>query len=363
VTLPRLEIDLEAIEHNTRTLTDRLSRKGIRVTGVTKASLGSPGVARGMLAGGATGLADSRVDNLARLRDGAVAATMTLIRSPMLSQAELVVRTADVSLNTEPVVLAALAAAATRQGLVHGVVLMVELGDLREGVPVADVVDLARSVQRHRGLALVGLGTNLACQSGTVPDRRSMAELSGLAERVERACGAALSVVSGGNSANLAWALSADDVGRVDDLRLGGAILLGTEPLHRQPITGLRTDAFALAAEVIEVQVKPAQPWGTLAQGAFGVPAPRRGSGLVRQAVLAIGRQDCDPDGLVLPDGYLLLGMSSDHLVVDVGSHDTVVGDEVLLRPGYSGLLRAMTSPYVLNIEREPAAPAGTARF
>jgi predicted amino acid racemase len=136
---PRLEIDLEAIAHNTRTLVSRLEPLGIGVTGITKASLGSPGVATAMLSGGATGLGDSRVENLARLRAEGVTSTTTLIRSPMVSQAALVVRDADVSLNTEATVIDSLAAAALNQGTTHAVVVMVELGDLREGVPVAPI--------------------------------------------------------------------------------------------------------------------------------------------------------------------------------------------------------------------------------
>ena len=347
---PRLEIDLEAITHNTRTLVSQLEPLGIGVTGITKASLGSPGVGAAMLSGGATGLGDSRVENLARLRAG-VTSTTTLIRSPMASQVALVVRDADVSLNTEAVVIDTLAAAALSQGTTHSVVVMVELGDLREGVPVADVVDLCRHVVKTPGVHLAGLGTNLACQSGVAPDQLQMDELSQLVEKVETGCDRGLAIISGGNSANLEWALSTADSGRINDLRLGEAILLGTEPLHRRVLDGLRTDAFALIAEVIEVKTKPALPWGDTAQSAFGTPPARRDGELVRQAIVALGRQDTDPDGLVPPSGIEVLGMSSDHLVLDVGDHDVSVGDELSFGLGYGALLRAATSPFVTTLE------------
>jgi predicted amino acid racemase len=350
VSAPRLEVDLGAVTHNTRTLVDLLARRGIRVTGVTKAALGSPDVAAAMLAGGASGLGDSRVENLARLRpaDGVPPdVPLTLIRSPMLSQADDVVRIATTSLFTEARTLDALSDAAGRRGTRHDVVLMVELGDLREGVPAAELVDLARSVRRHAGLRLAGIGTNLACQSGVVPGPRAMGELSLLAEQVEVACGHPLTVVSGGNSASLGWALGTDDVGRVDELRLGESLLLGTDPLTRRPIDGLRTDAFALVAEIIEVQVKPAQPWGEIAQAAYGDAAARPGRGTVRQALVAVGRQDVDPDGITPPEGVVLLGASSDHLVLDVGDVQVDVGDELRFGLGYGALVRAATSPFV----------------
>jgi len=360
VTAPRLEIDLDAVAHNTRTLVDRLAAKGIGVTGVSKAALGSAGVAAAMLRGGVRGLGDSRVENLARLRAAGLATPFTLIRSPMLSQVELVVRNAEVSLNTEAAVLNALSGAALGQHTTHAVVLMVELGDLREGVAVEEVLELARTVGKWPGLKLAGLGTNLACQSGVVPDQHKMEELSRLVEQVEAACGIELSIVSGGNSANLDWALATDDVGRINELRLGESILLGTEPLHRRPIDGLRTDAFTLVAEVIEVQPKPAQPWGEIAQGAFGDQPPRTGTGTICQAILALGRQDTDPDGLAPPPGIAVLGMSSDHLVVAVSeviAGQVSVGDELAFGLDYSALVRAMTSPFVAKDERDLTPP------
>ena len=354
---PRLEIDLAAVTHNTRTLVSQLEPLGIGVTGITKASLGSPGVAAAMLRGGATGLGDSRIENLARLRAGGVPTTTTLIRSPMVSQAALVVRDADVSLNTEAAVIDSLAVAALSLGTTHSVVVMVELGDLREGVPVADVVALCRHVVNAPGVELAGLGTNLACQSGVAPDQLKMDELSQLVEKVESACDLGLTIISGGNSANLDWALSTADPGRINDLRLGESILLGTEPLHRRVLDGLRTDAFSLVAEVIEVKTKPALPWGDTAQAAFGNPPDRRDGELVRQAIVALGRQDTDPDGLTPPAGITILGMSSDHLVLDVGDHAVSVGDELAFGLGYAALLRSSTSPFVTKLEVDAGLP------
>lgn len=354
---PRVEIRLDKVEANARSLVERLARRGIRVVGVTKAALGAPEVGAAFERGGVAGLGDSRVQNLKRLRDGGSALARTLIRSPMISEAQLVVRDADSSLNTEPLVLDALAAAAGRLGTSHGVVLMVELGDLREGIDPRTVVSLACLVEQTVGLHLLGLGTNLACQSGIAPDDSKMDQLSALVDDVESTLQRRLSVVSGGNSANLSWALSAADVGRVDELRLGESILLGTEPLHRTPVEGLHTDACVLVAEVIEVQTKASQPWGTVAQAAFGTPPIRDDVGLRRQALIALGHQDVDPLGLVPPAGSVILGASSDHLVVDVSELDVVVGDELAFAPNYSALVRAMTSPFVTTTYVGSGAP------
>jgi len=344
---PRLEIRLDRIRHNARTLVERLGAKGVGVTGVTKATLGSPEVARELLRAGVRAIGESRVENVERLRVAGIDAPITLIRSPMASQVDRVVASADVSLNTELEVLEALSEAAGRQHRAHGVVLMVELGDLREGIMPPDLDELAARTLRLPNLRLRGIGTNLACQSGVVPDEAKMAELSVLAAGLEERHGLALAVVSGGNSANLDWALGPHDVGRIDDLRLGESILLGREPLQRTPLPGLHTDAFTLVAEVIEAKVKPTRPWGAVEQTAFGAVAPATDTGLTTRVILALGRQDVDPAGLTPPPGLTILGASSDHLVLDAGPGPVTVGSEVRFEVDYAALLRAMTSPFV----------------
>lgn len=360
---PRLDVDLDKVEHNARMLVALLAPKGIRVTGVTKALLGSPDIAAALLRGGSHGLGDSRVENLERVRAAGIDAPTMLIRSPMLSRVDATVALADISLNTEAVVLEALGNAAERSAVVHGVVLMVELGDLREGIDVADLGDAAMLVMRQPGLRLMGIGTNLACQNGVVPDATKMAQLSALAYEVENRTGHLLEVVSGGNSANLDWAMATSDVGRVNDLRLGEAILLGTEPLNRTRIDQLHHDAFTLVGEVIELGTKPAQPWGDIAQGAFGHTPERSGTGTVRQAIVALGRQDVDPDGLESPAGTEVLGMSSDHLVLDVGDLAVEVGQELRFGLGYGALMRAATSPFArIELIRPTRSPTSQDR-
>ena len=358
---PRVEVDLARLGHNVTVVVERLARRGIAVTGVTKAVLGDPAIASVLLDGGVTGLGDARVETIEAMRRSGVPGPMTLLRSPMASQVDRVVRHVDTSLTSEPAMLALLSASAQAQGRVHGVVLMVELGDLREGVMPADLPGVVRAARRLPNLALRGIGTNLACRSGVVPDDANMAELSRLAAAVEELVGRPLDVVSGGNSATLEWALTCADVGRVTDLRVGESILLGREPLHRTPIAGLHTDVFTVVAEVIESRVKPRVPWGRIAQASFGPPpAPSSAAGgrsaTVVQSILAIGRQDIDPAGLVPPPGLEILACSSDHLVV-AGEQPLAIGSEVAFQPNYSALLRAMTSPFTGT--RAVARPAG----
>ena len=92
---PRLEIRLDRIHHNAQTLVDRLALQGISVTGVTKAVLGLPEIARELLSAGVTSLCDSRIENIEQLKRAGLPCEMTLIRSPMVSQTNRVVANAE----------------------------------------------------------------------------------------------------------------------------------------------------------------------------------------------------------------------------------------------------------------------------
>ncbi len=355
---PRLEIDLDKIYHNASTLVKRLACRGISVTGVTKVTLGSAEIAATMLRAGVKALGDSRVENIEAMRLAHVPASMTMIRSPMLSQAKRVVMHADVSCNTEIEVIRKLSLEAQKADRTHGVILMVELGDLREGIMPDDLTDTVRETLSLPNIMIKGIGTNLACRSGVSPDGKNMAMLSELADSLEATFGLPVEIVSGGNSANLEWALSGAEIGRINDLRLGEAILLGCETLHRQPIDGLHTDAITLSAEVIEAKVKPSLPSGTIAQTAFGEVPPVTDRGLVTQAILAIGQQDIDPYGLNAPAGIDIMGASSDHLILESADSDISVGGEVTFQLNYSALVRAMTSPFVTKVVRPASRDA-----
>ena len=356
---PRLQIDLDKIQHNVRTLVERLASRGVSVTGVTKSTLGAPEVAHAMLQAGVSDLADSRIENIEAMRGSHVPARMSLIRSPMLSQARRVVTSADVSFNSELEVVRRLSREARSLDRTHAVVLMVELGDLREGIMPVDLPAAVREILALPNIMLKGLGTNLACRSGTSPDDANMGELSRLATVIEKTFDISLEIVSGGNSANLEWVFNSEHTGRINNLRLGESILLGREALHRRVIEGLYTDAITLVAEVIESKVKPTKPWGVLAQSAFEIRPVAKSRGTVSQSILAIGIQDVDPCSLLPPEGTEIVGCSSDHLLLASSVDNVAVGAEITFELGYSALLRAMTSPFVTKSFKPVSSTSG----
>ena len=195
-----------------------------------------------------------------------------------------------------------------------------------------------------------------------------MDELSTLATSIEATFGLTLDIVSGGNSANLQWALEPGaDVGRINHLRLGESILLGRDPVNRSPLDGLHANAISIVGEVIESKVKPSQPRGDRGQTAFGPGAQRSGAGgRTHRVIVALGWQDLDVDGIVPPEGFQILGGSSDHLVLESSVAEPTVGSELRFMPNYSALMRSMSSPFVAreylrSDDSQPADSAGSA--
>jgi predicted amino acid racemase len=327
---PRVEIELDKLIHNAHKLTALYGSKGIRVTGVTKGVCGSPRIVSALLNSGIRSFGDSRIANLQKMREAGIDGQFILIRSPAPSEVKQVVEFADVSLNTEISVIRLLAEHAVNRDKTHLVILMIEMDDLGEGILPSDVELVVKEMIGLRGVKLAGIGTNLACFGGIRPTEANMRELSMMiAGDIQRKCGINLEIVSGGNSANYQWFVSTPDVGRVNHLRIGEAILLGCDTLTGKQIPGLYTDAFTLVAEVIELKTKPAKPYGEIAQSASGHAPVFEGKGYLRRAILALGEQDVDVSAIKPWIKADVLGASSDHLIPDVRDPDLEVGAEV----------------------------------
>lgn len=344
--LPRIEISLTQIQENARVLCDLYGQKGLSLMGVSKAVLGEPAIAQAMVTGGVRFIADSRIENIQKMKRARISAQLVLLRTA-LSQAELVVKNADISFNTEIETLKKLSYYASMHNIIHQVVIMVELGDLREGVLPCDLIPFFKKTLSLPHLKITGIGCNLACYGGVQPDIKNMRMLSELVEIIESEFNITLNIVSGGNSANYEWFNAARDVGRINNLRIGESILLGCETVNRQAIPGLHMKAFQLVAEVIESKYKPSAPYGKICQNAFGDIPKFEDRGIRQRSIVALGRQDVLTSGLRPIDTLEILGSSSDHVILDSQNHHLTTGDEVTFDLDYGGLLSAMTSPFL----------------
>jgi predicted amino acid racemase len=240
--------------------------------------------------------------------------------------------------------------AAIRSGKVHDVILMVDFGDLREGIWSDDVIPFVREAIRLEGIRIKGIGTNLACFGGVVPSEDNMNQLVELANEIEYRFTIPFEWISGINSSGLELIASGKMPQQINHARIGEAILLGRETIHRKPWSGTFQDAFVLYAEVLELKRKPSIPVGERSEDAFGMLTDFEDRGTILRALINVGREDIDINGITPLDSRIdILGGSSGYLVLDVSAmEDTIaVGDELSFTLNYSALLTAMTSEYV----------------
>jgi predicted amino acid racemase len=364
---PSVIIDLDIIAKNTRRVAERLAPQGIDIFGVTKAACGSPLVARAMLRGGVFGLADSRLDNVQRMRHSGITAPIMMLRIPSVTEAPEVVRICDLSLNSEAAVLDALAEAAEEQGIVHDVILMLEMGDRREGVSPEDLIPLAQTAMAEPSLRLAGIGANFMCASGVLPTVEKLEWLARLADDVEQRFGTKLDYVSGGNSANLAL-MEIEGVlmpPRINNLRIGAAILRGENSITGGTLRDFDHGAFTLEAELVEIQAKHSLPEGETGPDAFGNRLTFEDRGTRLRGIVNLGRVDIRPEGLKARQRNIdIITASSDHLIVDITeAKKFAVGDTIRFDMDYGALVQAMLSPYIKKhlAGRETIAPRPSA--
>lgn len=347
---PYLSINLDKIQHNTRSIVALCNKFGIEVTGVTKVVCGCPEIAKAMLRGGVSSLADSRLENIQRLKDAAIQTSLMLLRIPPLSAVEQVVELTDISLNSELAVLEGLSRAAQNHNKIHDVIIMVDLGDLREGILPDEVIPFVDEVIKLPGINIQGIGTNLACFSGVEPSKENMQQLVDLVRTIEKTFNIKLEKLSAINSSGLELIASGQMPSPINHARIGEAILLGRETLHRKPWPNTYQDAFMLHGEVLEQKHKPSAPAGKRSQDAFGEQPMFDDKGLRNRILVNVGREDMDIHGISPLDTKLtIVGASSGYLVVDATDSEKQyeVGDEISLAVNYSALLTAMTSEYV----------------
>ena len=348
-TYPRITADLTKIKHNIDALTALCGENGVSIAAVTKVVCADERIVRVLEESGAIMLADARTENLARLD---TRKPKLLLRAPAPEEAEETVLLADISLVSEIATIQALGTAARAAGKEHQIILMIDLGDLREGLLFLDreaIYRAADAAKAEEGIALVGVGTNLTCYGAIIPDETNLGELCQIADELRARTGLPIPIVSGGNSSTLGLLKRGLVPEGVNHLRLGESILLGNDTAACRVMNGLYGDAFTLATRLIEVQRKPSVPIGESGANAFGEHPTFESLGDQIRGICKIGRQDTVADGLCPRDGDIkIIGASSDHLIVDLThAREYHVGDVLEFTPDYGALLRAYTSPYV----------------
>lgn len=354
---PKLVIDLSKLRNNIEKVRIMCQDKGVEIAGVIKGCTGIPECAEQFERAGCRFIASSRLEQLEPLEAYGIQTPLMMIRVPMLSEVADVVRITDISLNSEVEVLKALNKQAGLQDKKHKVIIMADLGDLREGFWDRDeLVEVALMVENDLyNLQLAGVGTNLGCYGSIAATPEKLRELVEIAEAIEEKIGRELEFISGGATSSLPRIIEDNMPSRVNLLRVGEGILLAKDlqDLWGYDMSYMYKDAFTLRAEIIEVKNKPTHPVGKIMFDAFGNTPEYVDRGIRKRALIALGKVDYGaPEDLVpMEKGVEVLGASSDHTILDIedAENDLKVGDIVEFCLSYSNIVYVTNSG---NVEK-----------
>lgn len=354
---PVYEISASKIKNNASRIYELCKASGIEPAGVVKGFSAIPQVAELFLEAGFKTLGDSRMKEIIRLRSGGIDAKMMLIRIPMPSEIPELVKYADSSLNSEIETIRLINEEAARQKKVHGVILMIDLGDLREGFfDGEEAVEAAKEVEMLKNVELLGVGTNLGCYGSIKPSEKNLGKLCELAETIERAIGRKLEIVSGGASTSLSLLVNGTMPKGINHLRIGEAIITAKDFPYLWDIEmpGIYRDPMVLKAQIIEVKRKPSYPIGEIFVDAFGNRPVYTDRGIRKRALLAVGNKDVGDITKLRPrqEGIEIIGSSSDHLIIDIEDckEDIEVGDVLEFDTFYAAMLFLCSSDCVRKV-------------
>lgn len=348
---PILEINTKKVTENAKKLSAFCTSKRVELVFATKGFSARPEVIRAAMAGGITSFADSRMKNIVAAKKAIPGLKYLLIRVPAIPEAEEVVRWADWSLQSQIEVIRAVSEAALRQGKVHPIILMIDVGDLREGVfGRAQLDEIVPQILACAGVKLVGLGTNVGCYGSVLPSVDNTAILVQLRDYLNSTYGCSISVLSAGGTCALKLLEDGTMPAGINQLRMGEAVLYGEDTTGNRFLEGFHHDAFLFKAQVVELRRKPSVPIGELGRDGKGDTPEYPDRGVRLRAICAAGKQDVAWAALTptLP-GAEMIGASSDHLIVDVEdcAGQVQVGHWLEFRCGYMAVLDATTSAYV----------------
>ena len=128
---PRVIIDLKKYRSNLKYLLNTCHNNGMSVMGVSKVFCADHKLINIMIEEEIDYIADSRIQNLIGLITDI---PKVLLRLPMHGEVEQVVLHSQISLNSELSTIKLLNDAAATHDIKHGVIIMIDLGDLREGI-------------------------------------------------------------------------------------------------------------------------------------------------------------------------------------------------------------------------------------
>ena len=353
-----LELHRKRLRHNHRFLKELFEKQGMDWGIVTKLLCGNETYLKEVIALGEKELHDTRISNLKVIKRLVPDVQTVYIKPPAKRSIPNVVRYADVSFNSDLTTIRLLSDEAVRQDRHHKVIIMVEMGDLREGVMGDELIDFYAQVFELPHISIIGLGTNLNCLNGIMPTQDKLIQLCLYKQLIETRFDKRIPWVTGGTTVTIPLLLKKQLPKGVNHFRVGEALFFGKDLFTNGTIKGMRNDVFRLHTEVIELSEKPMVPIGEQGVNVAGETPTFDEADIGRtafRAILDIGLLDVDPSHLTpLDERVKIIEASSDMLVLDLGDNPAgyKMGDLVSFAPDYMGTLGIMNSRYIVKVVR-----------
>jgi len=360
--MAELIIHAEKIKNNIRYLSDYFDRLNIQWSLITKVFSGDKEFLKQILSDDViyriNSVGDSRLTSLKNLKTVNPNMRTIYIKPPAKVYAEDVVRYADISLNSSYSTIQSLNVAAKKAGKIHQIIIMIELGELREGVNRDDVMAFYEKVFDLSHIDVIGIGSNLGCMYGIEPTYDKLLQLSIYKELISEKFKKKLKFISGGSSITLPLIEQGSVPKDINHFRIGEAAFFGVSPLNNKQFKELNTDTFEFEANIIELEKKKIVPEGVLSDANIGHTADfdeHDADETTVKAILDFGMLDVDKENIEALDNEIsFVGITSDMMVVDIGSNRTEegkkkyrVGDRIRFKPNYMAVARLLNSKFI----------------
>ena len=348
-----ITLDTAKLKQNFDYLEKLFSSEGIQWAVVSKMLCGNRMFLQEVVNLGVKQLCDSRVSNLKAIKKMAPEIETIYIKPPPLRSIPDIVKYADISFNTEFSTIKLISDEAGRQQKTHKILIMIEMGELREGVMRDDFIDFFEKVFTLPNIEVVGIGTNMTCLYGVLPNHDKLIQLSLYEQLIEARFNKQIPYVSGGASVVIPLIFEKLLPKGINHFRVGETLYCGTDVYHDTTLPDMHNDVFMLYAEIIELIEKPMVPSGDMGTNLEGVSFEFDDASLGKtsyRALLDVGLLDVESSHLTPVDPQIeFVGSSSDMIVIDLGKNEQnyQTGDLIEFKLDYMGILRIMNSRYI----------------
>jgi predicted amino acid racemase len=360
--MAELLISTKKIQNNIKYLSDYFQSNNIHWSLVTKVFSGDKEFLKHVLTDDIIkkidSVGDSRLTSLKNLKEVNPGMRTIYIKPPAKMYADEIIKYADISLNSSFTTIIALNNSAKKLNKIHQIIIMVELGELREGIKRTELISFYEKVFKLSNIDIIGIGSNLGCMYGVGPSYDKLLQLSLYKELISAKFNKNLKYVSGGTSITLPLIENNSVPKDINHFRIGEAIFFGVSPLDNKQFKELSIDAFEFTANIIELEEKKIIPDGIISDGNIGHSADFDMQDITvttTKAILDFGLLDVDQKDIEFIDESLqYVGITSDMLVIDIGKNKTKdgsqkykIGDKIRFKPNYMAVARLLNSKFI----------------